>query len=582
MVPDFFTEQFTAGLDLVGQTLTWEPSGTNDFYALCGEPAAGLPTDPAGGTILALADDQPDSFMLTGGATVALYGQGYDTVFVGPNGYLTFGSGDSAYNESFATHFSLPRVAALFDDLNPSTGGTVSWKQAADRVAVTWQDVPEYSTSNANTFQIEMFFDGTIRITWVAIAVQDAIAGLSAGNGLDPDFLASDLSAGSGCGPRPPVVQNLSVMTGVDTPQQVTLVGLDDGLPGPLSYRLLRLPTYGTLTDDGTAQPIGSVPHDLQPGASSVTYTPASGMQGYDSFDYAADDGGTAPGGGSSAAGLVGVTVGGESAVYEFLVDDTDPGWSTTGAWAFGSPTGGGSHNLDPTGGATGANVYGYNLSGDYTDNMTEESLTSGPLDLTGVLNTTLEFQRWLGIESSSYDHARVQISTDDTTWTTLWEHNGSALDPNAWTQQILDLSTIADNQPSVRLRWVMGTSDGSVTYPGWNLDDIRINAFTPGACSTPPAEIQGLRVDADATTLRWTPASYSGGTPPVYDLLRSTDGSNFASGATCLAADAAGTTAQDTQDPAAFEVYFYLVRAENNCGEGSIGAGRSGQTCLP
>jgi hypothetical protein len=56
----------------------------------------------------------------------------------------------------------VPRVAAAFDDLNPNVQGSVSWKQLADRVAVTWLDVPEYSTTNHNTFQIEMFFDGRI------------------------------------------------------------------------------------------------------------------------------------------------------------------------------------------------------------------------------------------------------------------------------------------------------------------------------------------------------------------------------------------------------------------------------------
>ena len=73
-----------------------------------------------------------------------------------------------------------------------------------------------------------------------------------------------------------------------------------------------------------------------------------------------------------------------------------DPGWSTTGSWAFGVPLGGGSHDGDPTSGFTGANVYGYNLAGDYTDNMAAEYLTSTPIDLSGVRDTVLEFERWL------------------------------------------------------------------------------------------------------------------------------------------------------------------------------------------
>ena len=74
----------------------------------------------------------------------------------------------------------MPRIAALLDDLNRGVGAA-PWKQLADRVAVTFQNVPEYSTSNANSFQIEMFFDGRIRITCLGIAATDGLIGLSPG-----------------------------------------------------------------------------------------------------------------------------------------------------------------------------------------------------------------------------------------------------------------------------------------------------------------------------------------------------------------------------------------------------------------
>ena len=82
----------------------------------------------------------------------------------------------------------------MFDDLDPSAGGTVSWKQLSDRVAVTFENVPEHGLSNANSFQVEMFFNGTIRITWLDIAGGDGLVGLSEGNGLPFDFVESDLS----------------------------------------------------------------------------------------------------------------------------------------------------------------------------------------------------------------------------------------------------------------------------------------------------------------------------------------------------------------------------------------------------
>ncbi|MCK4565612.1 MAG: hypothetical protein KAU94_13160, partial [Verrucomicrobia bacterium] len=52
---------------------------------------------------------------------------------------------------------------------------------------------------------------------------------------------------------------------------------------------------------------------------------------------------------------------------------DSDPGWITEGDWAFGQPQG---LSGDPSSGFTGANAYGYNLSGDYTNNIPQYWLT--------------------------------------------------------------------------------------------------------------------------------------------------------------------------------------------------------------
>jgi hypothetical protein len=80
---------------------------------------------------------------------------------------------------------------------------------------------------------------------------------------------------------------------------------------------------------------------------------------------------------------------------------DTNPGWTTQGQWAFGVPTGGGSHCYDPASGHTGTNVYGYSLSGDYPDNMPTYRLTTTAINCAGHENVTLSFWQWLGIESS-------------------------------------------------------------------------------------------------------------------------------------------------------------------------------------
>src|SRR5205085_664739 len=117
----------------------------------------------------------------------------YSSFYVGSNGYITFSAGDTAFTESLANHFNQPRVSALFDDLIPTTG-QVTWKQFSDRIAVTWQGVPEYGTSDSNSFQIELFFDGRIRITCLALAATDGLIGLSQGLGVPAGFVESDFS----------------------------------------------------------------------------------------------------------------------------------------------------------------------------------------------------------------------------------------------------------------------------------------------------------------------------------------------------------------------------------------------------
>ena len=114
---------------------------------------------------------------------------------MGSNGYITFGSGDSTYSEFFSNHFNRPRISALFDDLNPTAESLVSWKQLDDRVAVTFERVPEYGSGNPNDFQIEMFFNGVIRLTFLGLAAKDGLMGLSRGTGIPDGFMESDISS---------------------------------------------------------------------------------------------------------------------------------------------------------------------------------------------------------------------------------------------------------------------------------------------------------------------------------------------------------------------------------------------------
>ncbi|HPQ40682.1 MAG TPA: dockerin type I domain-containing protein, partial [bacterium] len=157
---------------------------------------------------------------------------------------------------------------------------------------------------------------------------------------------------------------------------------------------------------------------------------------------------------------------------------ESDPGWTPEGDWEYGIPLG---NEGDPFSGYTGDNVYGYNLGGDYTNNLPETNLTTQALDCSNLENVEVRFMRWLGVESATWDHASFRVSSDGTTWTTVWDHTGASFTDPDWQAMVYDISAVADGQPTVYLRWVMGTTDSSVTYCGWNIDDVEIWADSTG-----------------------------------------------------------------------------------------------------
>jgi hypothetical protein len=164
--------------------------------------------------------------------------------------------------------------------------------------------------------------------------------------------------------------------------------------------------------------------------------------------------------------------------VYSFPLNN-DPGWSREGQWAFGKPTGGGGANgfPDPTGGATGTNVFGVNLNGDYsTATMSSFYLTTGPFSFAGKTSARLQFQRWLNTDIPSRVPARVEVSTNGTTWIQIWQ-NTAIVTNSSWITQQLNIAAWADNSHTVYVRWGYLVASGAQPYSGWNIDDIEFLA---------------------------------------------------------------------------------------------------------
>jgi V8-like Glu-specific endopeptidase len=139
-----------------------------------------------------------------GGARFPYFGKLYSTLYLAANGYISFSDLTPIAELNFpsvAAHFAVPRISALFTDLAPSIGGSVWLRGLADRVVVTFENMPEFRVDSpiappgGNTFQVELFESGQIRMTYLGLAARDALVGLSDGRGLpvDPATIFQDV-----------------------------------------------------------------------------------------------------------------------------------------------------------------------------------------------------------------------------------------------------------------------------------------------------------------------------------------------------------------------------------------------------
>jgi hypothetical protein len=174
------------------------------------------------------------------------------------------------------------------------------------------------------------------------------------------------------------------------------------------------------------------------------------------------------------------------TAIYSANMD-VNPGWTLQGMWQYGTPT------SNPSYAPTGSHCIGVNLAGNYVDNMSAQYASMPAIDCTGFEDVYLSFQRWMGIESSWWDQAAIQVSSNGVNWNNVWTHTTTSFADVAWTQQNVNISDYADNQPAVFIRWQMGPTDSSVTYTGWQIDDVMVT----GTPSMPTAELQTQAVRA-------------------------------------------------------------------------------------
>jgi len=173
--------------NLDGRTLTFTPiaSGTPRYRYRIAEQSYDATAADQGRVVAALGDDDFRALALP--FTFAFYGTNYTQTFLNSDGNLSFTAGENASSTRSLGRMTggPPRIAALFDDLDPSNAtGSVRYFADASHAVFSWVKVREYSEfgiGTPQTFQIRLYVDGRIEFAYSGVVPQTAVVGIAPG-----------------------------------------------------------------------------------------------------------------------------------------------------------------------------------------------------------------------------------------------------------------------------------------------------------------------------------------------------------------------------------------------------------------
>lgn len=105
--------------------------------------------------------------------TFNFYGNPYNSIYVSSNGYITLGSGYSAYSNYPLPSTSAPAnlIAAFFDDLNTGNSGDIYFQDFGDKAIIQFNNVAPYSGTGSITFQIVLSANGAINYYYQTVTM---------------------------------------------------------------------------------------------------------------------------------------------------------------------------------------------------------------------------------------------------------------------------------------------------------------------------------------------------------------------------------------------------------------------------
>jgi M6 family metalloprotease-like protein len=301
--------------------------------------------------------------------------------------------------------------------------------------------------------------------------------------------------------PQPPVAQNSSASTQINTSVPIMLVAIDEGLPNPpgtLAYIITSLPSNGELSNPGAGS-IATVPYTLAGNGNQVIYTPTTGYSGTDNFTFKANDGGTAPQGGDSNQANVSisiVTVFLEEDFESSFIDGAPAGWSKlflkdTVDWVRNS---GDYRNNGSHGGSYNALLYYANNKRDHKTYLITPAINF----VSGTQNSTLEFWHKQAFWYPDQDTLTIYYKTSaGGSWVELANYTTDV--PN-WTKRTISL-------PNTSSEYYIGFLGNAKYGYGVCIDDVKVMGIVPvvqyaisGYCLEPDGNtpVEGVLISTD------------------------------------------------------------------------------------
>jgi len=167
--------------------------------------------------------------------------------------------------------------------------------------------------------------------------------------------------------------------------------------------------------------------------------------------------------------------------LYTEDFENDDGGFTTSGftSWEWGVPTRG------PGSAHSGTNAWGTNLDGNYEVNE-DGYLASPVIDLSAASGSPqIQLSWWQWFQSEwGYDFGTIEVSANGgISWTLVYSMTG--IWDTQWSKYSINLDPSIYAVPEFRLRFGL-SSDETVTYPGFYVDDIAIQ-LPPSEPPTPP-----------------------------------------------------------------------------------------------